>query len=443
MNFILDDTKSIKEQISEVAQWLSTLSETERVLASRKIKSVVQREAEDAFIRLGSWGCIYAATGVGKSKIPIDILHDYYDQTHKVLLVVPTEKLRDEGWRDEFKKWECDMIYNNIVESTCYASLANIIGEEYDLVILDEIHNVTDNNSEFFKNNVVKACIGLTATRPKDPTKKAILKQLELDPVYELGLDEAVKLGITAPYDITIVTMTLDGDKKYLKAGNAAKGTSFLQTEKEKYAFLTRVCFAAPSKFSFINRMQFIYNLESKKEVAKLILKNVIPEDLKTLIFCGSVDQAIDVCAYRYYSKPTAPKEENKKTGKKTKDYERKLAKYSKAIENYPKDTDYNLFKNNLINRMSCCEALNEGENIPDIDVEFIIQLNANDKDLLQRMGRSLRVRQGHRGNIIVLCVEGTVDEDWVKKATIGLDKANIKKVELGRLRVGLDKIDF
>jgi hypothetical protein len=45
------------------------------------------------------------ATGSGKSKVAIDLLKHYNPQGSKYdnVLVVPTEKLRDENWKEEFK----------------------------------------------------------------------------------------------------------------------------------------------------------------------------------------------------------------------------------------------------------------------------------------------------------------------------------------------------
>ena len=76
----------------------------------KKTKSEVQQEAEDAIEANGGSGSVFMATGTGKSKIPIDIakkdLQTISISNYRILLCVPTEKLRDKNWKEEFEKWE-------------------------------------------------------------------------------------------------------------------------------------------------------------------------------------------------------------------------------------------------------------------------------------------------------------------------------------------------
>lgn len=445
---ILASGESLKDHINEIYELRvaleDALSEEQKLSVVSQIKNRIQIEAEMHFVANNSWGAIYAATGSGKSKIAVNIAETLVRQspmTPNILLCVPTEKLRDEGWHDEFKKWEHEDVYN-VMHRTCYASLNKYVGKVIDLLILDEGHNITELNSTFFDNNIVRRCILLTATKPRDAIKLEILEKLKIESVYELSLDDAVKLGLVAPYDITVITMTLDGDNKYIKAGR--KDKPFFNTEKGQYGYLTSRVFAAPHKQAYIDRMQFIYNLRSKTQVAKAILEHIVPEGLRTLIFCGSKAQANEVCAYRYYSKPTPPKKlKEGATPFKLQKYEEDYAKYQAMLPEYQGNKSYDAFKAGEIDRMSCVAAVNEGHNFNDLDVGFIIQLNSNEKDLIQRIGRLLRYRPGYVGKIIILCAEDTVDKDWVKKATMNLSATNIRWVELSHIRMGLETISF
>ena len=47
-------------------------------------------------------------------------------------------------------------IWENNVESYCYASGSKVKGNEYDLVIMDEAHRITELSYEFFKDNKIK-----------------------------------------------------------------------------------------------------------------------------------------------------------------------------------------------------------------------------------------------------------------------------------------------
>lgn len=445
---IIDSPNSIKLHIDRVAELREQvdeiLTDDERVIFTNNLKSRVQQEAEKAFFNSNGWGSVYMGTGSGKSKIGVDSAKRIVQGNPKanILLSVPTEKLRDENWLEEFNKWDCGDIWEHHVQRCCYASLNKYEGETFDLVILDEGHNITENNSSFFKKNVVKRCILLTATKPRDTIKLGIIHELGLHPIYELNLDDCVKLGLVAPYDIIVVTMFLNSTDKYIKAGRKEK--PFFNTEKAQYGYLSTRLAAMPNKMGFIDRMRFIYTLRSKTRAAQYILEAIIPKDLRTLIFCGSKEQANQVCEHRFYSKPSPPKKlpENATPSKKLK-YEADMLKYKDALAEYRGDESLNLFKQLLINRCSCVDALNEGHNISGLDVGFIVQLNSNELNLVQRIGRLLRYRPGHTGMIIILCVEDSVDKDWVRKSTANLNTSNIRYVELSRLMMGLETISF
>lgn len=414
LHYILQSTTSIKLHTDKISELLKSLTDEEKIEASSSIKTVVQQEVIDTFNRSGGRGCVYVATGVGKSKIGIDLASRILFRSEaptvnkRVLLVVPTEKLRDENWQLEFAKWGKQDIYFEL-DRCCYASLNKFEGQTFDLVILDEGHNITENNSKFFLQNEVKSCILLTATKPENPIKLQILKDLGLNSVYELSLDEAVKLGIVTPFDITVVTVSLNNILKNIKGGN--KDNPFFQTEKSAYAYLFVKAFESPNKHNIMRRMRFIYNSVSKESAAKFILESIIPKHLKTLIFCGSISQANEICTDRFHTKTD--------------------------------DNAFEAFKGGLINRLSCVDSLNEGHNIDNLDTALVIQLNSQRLDFIQRLGRLVRFKPNSRGKMIILCLENTVDKGWIESALTAVNKSSITWIEFSRLREGIEKISF
>ena len=52
-------------------------------------------------------GTLAMATGTGKSKLAVDRVRELLkEKKHaRVLLVVPTQRLRDTNWKAEFEKW--------------------------------------------------------------------------------------------------------------------------------------------------------------------------------------------------------------------------------------------------------------------------------------------------------------------------------------------------
>jgi superfamily II DNA or RNA helicase len=238
-----------------------------------KKKSEIQSEAINIW-SVKKKGCLAIATGVGKTKIGVDISIDY----DKILIIVPTEKLRDERWPEEYSKWKKKTFFNSHVEKYCYASLLNIKDlNQYDLIIFDEAHNITINNHvnlKKYKGDI----LALTATPPRDEEKQEIFKKY-FPVCFEYGVDEAVGDKVVAPYKINIVQYYLDSSTKNIEAGNKTK--RFMTTELANYNYMNNVInkirySGKPvSKFFYLNRMRFLYNLPSKTRIAKKILNNI------------------------------------------------------------------------------------------------------------------------------------------------------------------------
>jgi superfamily II DNA or RNA helicase len=303
---------------------------------------------------------ITAATGVGKTKMAIDYIKHLVSNNPniKILIIVPTEKLRDEDWLEEFRLWGAEDIWVKNVDRACYASLSKLKNDIYDMVILDELQHITINNSIFFENNTVKQILGLTATYPTEYIKKDILRSLKMKVVYDMPIDKAVELKLVAPYEIIIVETQLDNIVKTVEFGGAKN--KYFMTEKAAYEYLSkdieRQKLLNPKRAEMLifKRMRVLQNSLQKTNATMYIKENFINLDDRTLIFCGSIKQAEYLCAYTYHSKTN--------------------------------DKDLTLFREEKINQLSCVNALNEGVNIKNVDNAIITQVTSKERHLIQRV---------------------------------------------------------
>lgn len=401
----IDKIEDLRAQITE--------PEDEAVFVNL-VREKVQGEAIQAVID-NNGGMVAMATGAGKSRVAVEVAK-YYSQDKNIFpaLLVPTEKLRDENWKEEFEKWEADYMWNDVTR-LCYASASKVKKQEFDLAILDEGHNITELATEFFMDNQVERIVLLTATPPEDIIKAEILRQLGVKLVYELTLDQAVRLGFVAPYSITVIYSSLDNVTKNIVGGSKLK--PFMTTESATYSYLNKLIATNMGnntpmgrkklQFSILKRMQFIYKLPSKTAVIKFLLNKVIPADDRTIIFCGNIEQAEDVCAWKYHSKSG--------------------------------NQDYDDFKAEKINRLSCVKAINEGHNFPGIDSGIVGQLNSKEKDLIQRIGRLIRFRPGHEAQLYIVVAEGTQDEKWLEEATKNLDQSKIQHIRFAQFKAQIE----
>lgn len=398
------------------------------------IKDEIQREAHAIWVSSGRQGTIAAGTGFGKSRIPILEAKRMADagiltQPNEILLVTPTEKLRDENWPNEFKDWGEEKLFNQHVEAICFASLKKYrnSGRRWKLIILDEIHRLTelsasafkeddeDTLTEFLAENIADAVIGLTATIPdhkRDPEKFRIIAQIA-PVVFTYSLDQGVADGMIADYEIKVIECHLDALDKYIPGGT--KDKPFLTTEFGHYTFLEKkikkfrslahstgiaskaASFEKLAMLTTMERNRFIYGCRSKTLMAKRCIKAMRQQgpDKRRLIFCGGIEQCNDLLGDNVFHSKT-------------------------------NSDAYTAFNLKQINELGVVNAANEGINFIDLDEALIVQLDSNPRNLVQRIGRLLRVREGHKAVIYILILQGTADERWLEKCLVEFDKSKV-----------------
>ena len=422
---------------------------------SNAVKQKVQNEAWTTWHYTGRVGTIAAGTGFGKSKLAVmEVQHmheaGYLIDNNEVLLVSPTTKLRDDNWPKEFEDWGAIHLFKNHVKSICFASLKKErellkeTGRRYKLVILDEIHRLTelsaqafategeDAFSEFFSEDLTDAILGLTATEPhpkRDPDKTALLEQIA-PVVFRYSLDQGVQDGLIADYQIRVIWCPPDDVNKTIAAGSKKK--PFKTTEAKQYDYMTKQMqhtaiqidgiqkqlkentfdlFADPmavekavknleklratQERQVFARARMIYNLESKTKLAERCIAALSQQNIRLLVFCGGITQANRLLGDRvFHSKSTS--------------------------------AAFDAFNRKEINMLGVVNAANEGINFVDLDQALIIQVDSNARNLTQRVGRLLRIREGHIGVIYILCAPNTIDQTWLESSLAGFNPNKI-----------------
>lgn len=446
-------------------------------------KDILQKEQFDAWIENDCIGMILSATGTGKSKLGVIASQHTVKQDPNALIVigVPTEKLRDENWKNEFERWDAvDLWRNNIVRS-CYSSLSKIEGETIELFVADEGHRLTELSATFFKKNTVKRVLILTATEPEKPEKKKLIR--EIAPIiFVYTLDEAVEDGLVAPFEIVLLKMPLSEEKDLQVVTRSGRKSTY--SESSRYRFINTTLLKYQDDFkskvenfgilwwqakdyreklliaerqlklqgntpkspnhsklldekmcelmgvddnriqvhkAYLNiekiydrmilnqrmlRMQLIYNLDSKIKYSKKLLEIIGTDDKRVIVFCASKIAAEEI------------------VGK-----DRVFHSSSDSIKNKnAKNTAFDKFKAKLINLLGAIKALNEGMSIDEINDLLIEQLTSKELDLIQRIGRAIRLRAGHLAKVFILIARDTVDEEWANKALKNFDAKRVSE---------------
>jgi superfamily II DNA or RNA helicase len=372
-------------------------------------KDWVQKDTIAQWIGSGRRGTAEHATGVGKTRVGVLAVVDTLETAPEteIYIVVPTATLRDDDWPAEFAKWgHADVLPK--VKIICYASVRNIKPKKnIGLLVLDEIHHLTSATATHFFNRKdgiqVETVLGLTATLPGTKWDEQRLKRQLIDSIapsfYKVSLEDAIELELVADFEVLTLKYELDNvvhDK--LHGGK-------MYTEKTLYQHLTKMIqrgiFSKKpglKAMAMQKRTQLLRTLGTKEKLARIALTSLVKPGIRTLVFCGSIEQAEALGAPNtYHSK-----------------------RDDKALQT---------FLDEEIDTLFVVDALNEGKNVPNLDQSIVVQLTSSELAITQRIGRNVRWRPGHKAKIYVLVVAATVDEQWYNNAFSQFDKKRIKEV--------------
>ena len=157
-----------------------------------------QREFADAWIRSGKFGILNLCPRFGKIRTSINILNNYNPHS-TVLIAYPDNKIKD-SWMADFEAMGYD---NPNITYTTHLSLRKHTDHVFDIVIIDEIHLLSEAQievcKELFKNN--KNVLGLTGTL-SNWTEKTLSEELDIPVVATYSIEQAIQEGVIVDYEI-------------------------------------------------------------------------------------------------------------------------------------------------------------------------------------------------------------------------------------------------
>ncbi len=332
--------------------------------------------------------------GVGKTLIGLKYINHFQGvNTRKlrVLIVAPKLSIFD-TWKDDATKFNIDITN---ADFTTYLSLTKHNPYDYDLVVLDEVHNILDSHLPFLETYTGRI-LGLTGTPPRHKnSEKGKLVDKYCPVVFKYITDEAVEDDILNDYRIIVHKMSLSTDNTIPVE---VKDKKFFTSELKNYNYWCQRVYDATSpkqrQIASIMRMKALMGFKTKEDYAKKLLNEI--ED-KCIVFANTQDQADRLCKHSVHSSNP--------------------------------DAEHNLekFKKGKIEKLSCVLQLNEGVNIPELRAGIIMHAYGNERKSAQRIGRLLRLNPDETAIVHILCYKDTVDETWVTEALRDLDSTKIK----------------
>lgn len=344
-----------------------------------------QKEAVTSWLQSKRNSIIYASPRMGKTKIGIEIIKDY----GKVLVSYPNLPIK-ESWDTDIQKWGSGGAYPTF---STFLSLSKALEEPWDLVVLDEVHMLSEAQIEALKAYKLihkSDFLGLSGTI-SDETKNTLDQELNMDIAYHYPIELAVKEGIISDYEITVHKVPLDNQvvNKYYKK-------QIKRTEKQQFDSISKTIdyFEASGKATFYKRLERMRIIQNS--LSKLLRTKQLCSNERVLVFCGTTNIADQLGCAVYHNKSN--------------------------------DKDiFDKFCSGTINQLAVCKMLNMGVTINNLDRVIINYTDSNSENLIQKICRCLNYDYHNKTAVIdIVSSDEPVEIRWIKKALDQLDKSKI-----------------
>lgn len=358
-----------------------------------------QRQQEFAQIWLDKkWGILNLCPRFGKIYTTINIL-EKMNSNISILIAYPDVKIKD-SWEQDFKARG----YNNSqITYTTHLSLHKHRHDEFDVIIIDEIHLLSDAQvevcEELFETN--KQVLGLTGTLSAW-TESELDMRLDLPVLAHYPIEQAIQEGVIVDYQITIIKVPLDN-----KIVTTVKGK--VRTEKKHFDACSWVIDQLSSQgkdtmMLRLKRMRIVQGSIAKLNMTKAVLNKYANE--RILVFCGTTDAADSLGIPSHHSKS-------------------------------PDKEGFKRFAEGEGNHMAVVKIGNTGVTYKPLNKVILNYFDSNAENLAQKVNRCMAMEYNNpdkKAQIYIISTNEEVEEKWLNKSLEFFDKDKIKVVNISEI---------
>ncbi len=384
-----------------------------------------QRQALDAWAKHGRFGVIEAVTGTGKTRVGVEATAEAIRDDIKVVVCVPTLVLLEQWYRvltsaglrnvGRVGGGEHDTFLNHDVLIGTVQSLSKsqeaLRFDGTFMLIADECHRDGAPTFQSALNSKYVRRLGLTATFERSDDRLRDLEAFfESSPVFNIEYTRAVPDGIVAHYVVARVGVDFTREERLeydevnetcrssrgrlISAGLPAEpfGT-FMEAAAAAAAGVDDLAMEARRYLDAFSRRAQVLSLAQGKVEAVRALAEVVRASNGALLFTMRVAGAERAAALLNEQGARALAI----SGISTRD-EREQA--------------LDALRDGLIDAIAAPRILDEGVDVPEADLAVIIATSSSRLQMIQRMGRVLRLKKdGGRARFVLLYVRGTAED--------------------------------
>lgn len=356
-----------------------------------------QKEFAKIWLNNGRYGILNLCPRFGKIYTTINILEHLKDDIN-ILIAYPDAKIKD-SWQEDF---ETRGYKNPNITYTTHLSLHKHTIKRYDMLIVDEIHLLSDAQIDACKEVMDNSTsvLGLTGTL-STWTESELEQRLQLPVICNYSIDQAIQEGVIVDYQITVLKVPLDNHVVQEIKGKA-------RTEKKHYDATSWVIDKLDKQgqntmMLRLKRMRIIQNSIAKLALTRQLLQKY--NDQRVLVFCGTTDMADNLGIPSHHSK-SSDKEAFKK------------------------------FAEGEGNHMAVVKIGNTGVTYKPLNKVVLNYFDSNAENLAQKVNRCMAMEYNNpdkKADIYIISTDEPVEEKWLNKALEFFDKEKIRVVDVKR----------
>lgn len=359
----------------------------------RDVRDELQDEVVTQYINLKSKrGTIVLPTGFGKSYVAMKLIKKL--NPSKVIILVNSQILRDDNWREEFRSFGMEEYYNKFVEMRTYQYIYNKAPEDLkgfdkdSLVVLDEVDFISNTEKlgaslDLFLGYRILGLTGFVTSSKRMWFKKnlPILRTVTIEEAEEAGLLNRLKLYIVRSPMSSEESSSYQSLLNSLNKNNAQLGSLNLAlfdgsiSEDEFNVLSTRLKFNSERVIRL--RAAFLYKLKSNVTMSKKLLHYFHDKDsnTKSVVFSKLTEQSAKISKNVYNG--TLSTKENRKI--------------------------FNSFNSSEIKNLGVVAKLNRGVNIKRLNVGIWEAYTSSDTQFAQTSGRFRRLKPDEVATIVII----------------------------------------
>jgi superfamily II DNA or RNA helicase len=360
-----------------------------------------QRRSLEAWVKAGRRGVIVLPTGAGKTFIALEAIRMVGTAT---LIVVPTLDLLEQ-WRSRLEgSFKVEVgVYGGGEEALKCLTVATYdsaymkgetLGNKFMFIVFDEVHHLpAPSYSQIGEMYVAPYRLGLTATPEREDGLHCELPRLVGDVVCRVGVDALVGTHL-APYrhEKVFVELTPEEQRLYdeqleVFRGYLRRRGLTLRSVEDFQRFIMRSGGDPEAREALLARnraVKIALNSEAKINLLEDLLEKYRGE--KILIF--TLHNQLVYRISRRFLVPAI-------THQTAKDERREILEK---------------FRRGAYKVIVTSQVLDEGIDVPDASIGFIISGTGSSREYIQRLGRLLRKVEGKEAKLVEIVSKGTVE---------------------------------